>query len=53
MTEKQAFDLGYAHGLSAAPERYFLGAALREAYQYGYWNGQNTKSEYDNSDVND
>lgn len=53
MTPKKAFDLGYEHGLISAPERYFLGADLREAYQYGYWNGQRTKLEYDNSDINE
>lgn len=53
MSTNEAFDLGYDDAYFKREEKTFSDDSLAWWYRYGYWNGQNVRREYANSDMND
>jgi hypothetical protein len=51
--EQTAFDAGFNDALNGRPGKLPNDLDLQKIYVYGYWNGQNVRREYNNSDLND
>jgi hypothetical protein len=50
MTQNDAFKLGTAHAWGRIPENPPIDKTLLGAYLRGYFDGENTRMAYDNSD---